>query len=72
MMDTLKQGRKVWRYVFVKQTGTLLDIIAVVVTAGFGLYAGAIVLCARFFVGAFTDLTFFSALRTGGKTDAEI
>ena len=69
MMDTLKQGKKVWRYVFVKQTGTILDILAVVATASLGLYAGAAVLCLRFVAGAFTDLTFFSALRAGGKTD---
>lgn len=62
MMDVLQQGRKVWRYVFLKQIGSLLDILAVLATAWGGLSVGAAVLCARFFTGALTDLTFFSAL----------
>src|SRR5947207_4285847 len=44
MRDALHQGRKVWRYVGVKQTGAILDILAVVAAASGGLVAGAIVL----------------------------
>jgi hypothetical protein len=70
VIDAFKQGRKVWRYVVVKQSGSILDIIAVLAAATVSIYAGAAILGVRFILGLLTDLTFFSALThtTNGGT----
>jgi len=69
MIDVLRQPRNVYRYVALKGFHNLVPAVSVIVTAQYGLLAGAAVLSFQLVIGAMVDLTFFHALTThnGGQ-----